>query len=131
MPPPLRRSPLASGAEAVERVKELTGGYGVHSVLECVGLDQSVETAIEIARPGGAVGRVGVPQPEATIDPWGRPPRSRPDPGASRDSSPVTRHRGACEIVLMAALGLSASASAGQRPDALGSRTVTLGRSVE
>ena len=53
------------GAEAVERVKELSGGHGVHSVLECVGLDQSVETAIEIARPGGAVGRVGVPQHEA------------------------------------------------------------------
>ena len=50
------------GAEAAERVKELTGGNGVHSVLECVGLDQSVETAIDIARPGGAVGRVGVPQ---------------------------------------------------------------------
>jgi threonine dehydrogenase-like Zn-dependent dehydrogenase len=33
-------------------------------VLECVGLDQSVETAIEITRPGGAVGRVGVPQHE-------------------------------------------------------------------
>jgi threonine dehydrogenase-like Zn-dependent dehydrogenase len=50
------------GEEAVERVKELTGGFGAHSVLECVGLDQAVETAIEIARPGGAVGRVGVPQ---------------------------------------------------------------------
>ena len=53
------------GAEAVARVKGLTGGYGVHSVLECVRLDQSVETAIAIARPGGAVGRVGVPQHEA------------------------------------------------------------------
>ncbi|PYK80671.1 MAG: IMP dehydrogenase [Verrucomicrobia bacterium] len=50
------------GDEAVERVHELTGGFGVHSVLECVGLDQSMETAIKIARPGGAVGRVGVPQ---------------------------------------------------------------------
>jgi threonine dehydrogenase-like Zn-dependent dehydrogenase len=50
------------GAEAVERVKELTDGYGVDAVLECVGLDQSLETAVEIARPGGAVGRVGVPQ---------------------------------------------------------------------
>jgi threonine dehydrogenase-like Zn-dependent dehydrogenase len=50
------------GAEAVALVKDLTGGHGVHSVLECVGLDQSVQTAIEIARPGGAVGRVGVPQ---------------------------------------------------------------------
>jgi threonine dehydrogenase-like Zn-dependent dehydrogenase len=53
------------GEEAVERVRELTGGAGVHSVLECVGLDQSMETAIGIARPGGAVGRVGVPQHEA------------------------------------------------------------------
>src|SRR5213082_1448870 len=53
------------GAEAVERVKELTDGYGVDAVLECVGLDQSMETAIEVARPGGAVGRVGVPQHEA------------------------------------------------------------------
>ena len=53
------------GVEAVERVKELTDGYGVDAVLECVGLDQSMETAIEIARPGGAVGRVGVPQHES------------------------------------------------------------------
>jgi threonine dehydrogenase-like Zn-dependent dehydrogenase len=34
-------------------------------VLECVGHDQAVQTAIEITRPGGAVGRVGVPQHEA------------------------------------------------------------------
>jgi threonine dehydrogenase-like Zn-dependent dehydrogenase len=52
------------GEEAVERVQELTGGFGAHSVLECVGLEQSERTAIEIARPGGAVGRVGVPQAE-------------------------------------------------------------------
>jgi threonine dehydrogenase-like Zn-dependent dehydrogenase len=54
------------GDAAVEKVRELTGGYGVHSVLECVGLEQAVNTAISIARPGGAVGRVGVPQ-EQTI----------------------------------------------------------------
>jgi threonine dehydrogenase-like Zn-dependent dehydrogenase len=52
------------GDEAVERVRELTDGFGVHSVLECVGLEQSMHTAISIARPGGAVGRVGVPQDE-------------------------------------------------------------------
>jgi threonine dehydrogenase-like Zn-dependent dehydrogenase len=52
------------GEEAVERVRELTGGFGAHSVLECVGYGQAVETAIGIARPGGAVGRVGVPQDE-------------------------------------------------------------------
>src|SRR5436309_5834370 len=49
------------GEEAVERVRELTGGFGVHSILECVGTDQAMLTAIGIARPGGAVGRVGVP----------------------------------------------------------------------
>jgi threonine dehydrogenase-like Zn-dependent dehydrogenase len=50
------------GEEAVEHVRELTGGHGVDSVLECVGLEQAVVTAFEIARPGGAVGRVGVPE---------------------------------------------------------------------
>jgi threonine dehydrogenase-like Zn-dependent dehydrogenase len=52
------------GDEGVERVRELTDGYGVRSVLECVGLEQSMLTAINIARPGGAIGRVGVPQDE-------------------------------------------------------------------
>jgi threonine dehydrogenase-like Zn-dependent dehydrogenase len=50
------------GDEAIERVRELTGGFGAHSVLECVGYEQSTLTALSIARPGGAVGRVGVPQ---------------------------------------------------------------------
>jgi len=52
------------GEEAVERVRELTDGFGAHSVLECVGNDQPTQTAIEITRAGGAVGRVGVPQSE-------------------------------------------------------------------
>jgi threonine dehydrogenase-like Zn-dependent dehydrogenase len=54
------------GDEAVERVRTLTGGFGVHSVLECVGTDEAMATAIGIARPGGAVGRVGVPHYETT-----------------------------------------------------------------
>src|SRR5213083_757717 len=54
------------GEAAVARVRELTGGCGVHSVLECVGTDQAMLTAIGIARPGGAVGRVGVPHYETT-----------------------------------------------------------------
>ena len=49
------------GAEAQERIRALTGGHGVHSVLECVGTGESMQTAIEIVRPGGAIGRVGVP----------------------------------------------------------------------
>src|SRR5438067_2192730 len=53
------------GDEAVERVHELTDGAGAHSVLECVGLEQSTLTALQIARPGGAVGRVGLPQEDS------------------------------------------------------------------
>jgi hypothetical protein len=53
------------GDEAVERVRELTGGLGAQSVLECVGHDESTLTALTIARPGGSVGRVGLPQHES------------------------------------------------------------------
>ncbi len=53
------------GGDAVERVRELTNGFGAHSVLECVGYEQSTVTALSIARPGGAVGRVGLPQQES------------------------------------------------------------------
>ena len=53
------------GDEAVERVRELTGGYGAHAVLECVGQQEAVLTAMNIARPGGAIGRVGVPQEDS------------------------------------------------------------------
>jgi threonine dehydrogenase-like Zn-dependent dehydrogenase len=53
------------GAEAIERVRALTGGHGVHSVLECVGTSDAILTSVAIARPGGAVGRVGVPHYDA------------------------------------------------------------------
>ena len=52
------------GEEAIQRVRELTKGLGAHSVLECVGYEESTRTALNIVRPGGAVGRVGVPQDE-------------------------------------------------------------------
>src|SRR5690349_17358030 len=53
------------GAGAVEQVRALTGGHGAHSVLECVGTRDATVTAVEIARPGGSVGRVGVPHYDA------------------------------------------------------------------
>jgi threonine dehydrogenase-like Zn-dependent dehydrogenase len=53
------------GAEAVEQVRQLTGGQGAHAVLECVGLGAAMDTAVQITRPGGAIGRVGVPQDAA------------------------------------------------------------------
>jgi len=52
------------GEEANERVRALTGGFGAHSVLECVGSEQAMRTALIIVGPGGTVGRVGVPHYE-------------------------------------------------------------------
>jgi threonine dehydrogenase-like Zn-dependent dehydrogenase len=52
------------GDEALERVRALTGGRGAHAVLECVGTEQAMADAVAIARPGGAIGRVGVPHYE-------------------------------------------------------------------
>jgi len=40
------------GEVAIERVRELTGGFGVHSVLECVGTDRAMDTAMGIVRAG-------------------------------------------------------------------------------
>jgi threonine dehydrogenase-like Zn-dependent dehydrogenase len=51
-----------AAAEAEELVRELTGGVGADAVLECVGTRQAFDTAVRLARPGGAVGYVGVPQ---------------------------------------------------------------------
>lgn len=53
------------GAEAIAKVRELTGGFGVQSVLECVGNAGAIETSLAIVRAGGAIGRVGVPHYEA------------------------------------------------------------------
>jgi threonine dehydrogenase-like Zn-dependent dehydrogenase len=52
------------GEEAIARVRDLTAGLGVHAVLECVGTGQAMDTAVGIARAGGAIGRVGVPHYE-------------------------------------------------------------------
>lgn len=50
----------ARGEEAVERATELTHG-GANHVMECVGVESSMQTAFDVARPGGTVGYVGVP----------------------------------------------------------------------
>ena len=49
------------GEDGVARIKELTGGIGADSVLECVGTQESMSQAIRSTRPGGNVGFVGVP----------------------------------------------------------------------
>jgi threonine dehydrogenase-like Zn-dependent dehydrogenase len=48
------------GDDGVARVKELTGGYGAHGVVEAVGTQESMWQAIRATRPGGYVGYVGV-----------------------------------------------------------------------
>ncbi|WP_250563331.1 zinc-binding dehydrogenase [Sphaerisporangium fuscum] len=50
------------GEEAVERVRELTGGDGTHAVVEAVGTEQSMDVALGVVRAGGAISRLGVPQ---------------------------------------------------------------------
>jgi hypothetical protein len=49
------------GEEAVAAVRELTRGAGAHAVIEAVGTEQSMRTALSVARPGGYVGYVGAP----------------------------------------------------------------------
>ncbi|AYD90771.1 IMP dehydrogenase [Actinomyces sp. 2119] len=48
------------GEEGATKVKELTGGYGAHGVVEAVGTQESMMQAIASTRPGGHVGYVGV-----------------------------------------------------------------------
>ena len=49
------------GSDAVKAVMEMTGGIGVDATLECVGTGESLETALNIARPGSVVGAIGAP----------------------------------------------------------------------
>ncbi|UQV18143.1 zinc-binding dehydrogenase [Brevundimonas albigilva] len=49
------------GAEGARVIKDLTGGVGADSVLECVGTQESMSQALESTRPGGSIGYVGVP----------------------------------------------------------------------
>jgi hypothetical protein len=49
------------GDEGAARVTDLLGGVGADAVLECVGTRESMQQALDTARPGGHVGYVGVP----------------------------------------------------------------------
>ncbi|MFI6940664.1 zinc-dependent alcohol dehydrogenase family protein [Streptomyces sp. NPDC050418] len=54
------------GDEAVEAVRALTRGQGAACVVEAVGTEQSMSTAVNITRDGGAIGFVGVPHGSGT-----------------------------------------------------------------
>jgi len=49
------------GDEGVARIRELTGGVGADSVLECVGTQEAMTQAMNATRQGGYLGFVGVP----------------------------------------------------------------------
>ncbi len=55
------------GDDGIAAVHDLLGGVGADSVLECVGTRGSMEQALGCARPGGAVGYVGVPHGGAEL----------------------------------------------------------------
>jgi threonine dehydrogenase-like Zn-dependent dehydrogenase len=56
--------------QAVSQVIEMTQG-GADAVLECVGTEETINMAVNITRPGGAVGFVGAPHGSGQI-PLGR-----------------------------------------------------------
>lgn len=49
------------GKEAIDAIRQMTDGIGVDAALECVGTNESMQTAFGISRPGSVVGTVGVP----------------------------------------------------------------------
>jgi hypothetical protein len=49
------------GDEGIARIMDMTEGVGAESVLECVGMGESMQQAIGACRPGGTIGYVGVP----------------------------------------------------------------------
>ena len=49
------------GDEGVAAVRALLDGIGADSVLECVGSQESMDQAVDTARPGGRIGFVGAP----------------------------------------------------------------------
>ncbi|GAA3397092.1 zinc-dependent alcohol dehydrogenase family protein [Streptomyces roseoviridis] len=58
---------VAERGEAAEAaVRELTGGHGAHAVIEAVGTEQSMRTAVAVTRDGGSIGYVGVPHGSGT-----------------------------------------------------------------
>jgi L-iditol 2-dehydrogenase len=51
---------LSSGAEAVARVKEATGGIGADIVIECTGVPSALSDAVNMARLGGTLLMFGI-----------------------------------------------------------------------
>jgi alcohol dehydrogenase len=53
--------------DAVERIREITGGLGADTAIEAVGVPESFELCTNLVRPGGVVANVGVHGKPATL----------------------------------------------------------------
>lgn len=58
---------LASGAELTKEILRLTGGRGVDAVLEAVGRNETIDTAIDCVRKGGTVTLIGNITPQVNL----------------------------------------------------------------
>ncbi len=54
--------------DAVERVRELTGGYGADVVVECAGVAPALRLALELVRKRGKYSQMGLPGEPVEID---------------------------------------------------------------
>jgi len=57
----------ATGPELTSHISDLTDGRGVDVALEAVGIDETVRTAVDCIRKGGAITLVGNISPEVTL----------------------------------------------------------------
>jgi threonine dehydrogenase-like Zn-dependent dehydrogenase len=57
------------GEDGAARIKELTDGFGAHSVVEAVGTPDAIMQAVGATRPGGHLGYVGVPHGQVETTP--------------------------------------------------------------
>ncbi len=77
------------GDAAIERVRELTGGLGAHSVLECVGHGESMRTAVGIARAGAPSAASACPRRRRSRMRIRRSTPTSPSPAARRRFVPT------------------------------------------
>ncbi len=58
-----------SPSEVAELVRDRTGGLGADAVVECAGRPETIQSAVDLARRGGAVTLIGLSDRDATIRP--------------------------------------------------------------
>ncbi|MBK7951391.1 MAG: zinc-binding dehydrogenase [Deltaproteobacteria bacterium] len=56
-------------SEVAELVQDGTGGLGADAVVECAGRPETIQSAVDLARRGGAVTLIGLSDKDATIRP--------------------------------------------------------------